>query len=133
MFDQYLSEGPEKVWRRHALTSAATRAGVKAMGLELWAKTESIASPSTTAIRVPEGVTEKAWVSTAREEFGVVFSGGFGATAGKVLRVGHMGPAAEPIYATTAITAMGGALRKLGRRVDVGAGIEAALAVIAAG
>jgi pyridoxamine--pyruvate transaminase len=133
VFDQYLSEGPEKVWKRHALTAAATRAGVKAMGLELWAKTEAIASPTTTAIRIPDGVTEKAWVSTARDEFGVVFSGGFGATAGKVLRVGHMGPVAEPIYAMTALAAMGGALRKLGRQVDVGAGIEAALAVIAAG
>jgi len=133
VFDQYLAEGPENVWRRHALTAAATRAGVKAMGLSLWAKTEAIASPSTTAIRVPDGVTEKAWVGTAREEFGVVFSGGFGATAGKVLRVGHMGPVAEPIYATTALTAMGGALRKLGHKVDVGAAIDAALEVIAKG
>ena len=35
--DQYLDEGPEKVWRRHALTARACRAGIKAMGLELWA------------------------------------------------------------------------------------------------
>ncbi len=133
VFDQYLTEGPEKVWQRHALTAAATRAGVKAMGLELWAKTEAIASPTTTAIRVPDDITEKAWVGMAREEFGVVFSGGFGATAGKVLRVGHMGPVAEPIYATLALTAMGGALKKLGKKIEVGAGIEAALKVISVG
>jgi len=133
VFDQYLDEGPEKIWSRHALTAAATRAGVKAMGLALWAKTEAIASPTTTAIRIPDGITEKTWIATAREEFGVVFSGGFGATAGKVLRVGHMGPVAEPIYATLALTAMGGALKKLGKEIDVGAGIEAALKVIAVG
>jgi pyridoxamine--pyruvate transaminase len=63
----------------------------------------------------------------------VVFSSGRGETKGKLIRIGHMGPVAEPIYATVAVTAFGGALRKLGRRVDVGAGVEAALAVIAAG
>jgi len=31
----YLSEGPERVWARHALTAAACRAGVLAMGLRL--------------------------------------------------------------------------------------------------
>jgi pyridoxamine--pyruvate transaminase len=44
-----------------------------------------------------------------------------------------MGPVAEPVYATVAVTAFGGAMRKLGKRVDVGAGVEAALAVIASG
>ena len=57
--DQYLDEGPENVWRRHALTARACRAGIKAMGLELWAKTESIASPTCTAVRVPAGVNDE--------------------------------------------------------------------------
>ena len=35
--DLYLDEGPEAVWARHALTAKACRAGVKAMGLEIWA------------------------------------------------------------------------------------------------
>ena len=34
--DRYLSERPERVWARHALTAAACRAGVLAMGLRLW-------------------------------------------------------------------------------------------------
>ena len=41
-----------------------------------------------------------------------------------------MGPVAEPIYAVVALTALGGALRKLGRKVDVGRGVDAAMAVI---
>ena len=32
--DLYLAEGPEQVWARHALTAAACRAGVLAMGLK---------------------------------------------------------------------------------------------------
>jgi pyridoxamine--pyruvate transaminase len=62
--------------------------------------------------------------------FGVVLSSGRGETKGKLIRIGHMGPVAEPIYATVAITALGGALRKLGKKVDVAVGIEAALQVI---
>lgn len=131
--DQYLDEGPEKVWHRHALTAAAARAGLKAMGLPLWAKTEAIASPTCTAVRVPEGIKDSDIIAAARSEYGVVFSTGRNDTQGKLIRIGHMGPVAEPIYAVVALTAFGGALRKLGRKVDIGAGIEAATTVIAAG
>jgi pyridoxamine--pyruvate transaminase len=130
--DQYEAEGPEKVWARHALTAAACRAGVKAMGLELWAAREEIASPTTTAVRVPDGVKDSDILAAARETLGVVFSTGRGATLGKLIRIGHMGPVAEPIYAVVAVTALAAALRRLGRKVDAGAGVDAALAVIAA-
>jgi pyridoxamine--pyruvate transaminase len=102
------------------------------MGLELWAKTESIASPTCTAVKVPAGVSDSDIIAAARERFGVVFSSGRNDTKGKLIRIGHMGPVAEPIYATVAVTAFGGALRKLGRKTDVAAGVEAALAVIEA-
>jgi pyridoxamine--pyruvate transaminase len=129
--DQYLDEGPENVWRRHELTARACRAGIKAMGLSLWAAREEIASPTTTAMRVSDGVKDKDILAAARAEYGVVFSSGRGETLGKLLRIGHMGPVAEPIYAVVAVTALGGALRRLGKSVNVGAGVEAAMAVIA--
>jgi pyridoxamine--pyruvate transaminase len=128
--DQYLDEGPEKVWARHARTSAACRAGIKAMGLQLWAARDSIAAPTCTAVRVPEGVNDKQWLATARDLYGVVFSTGRNETAGKLIRIGHMGPVAQPIYATVALTALGGALRHLGKKADLAAGLEAALSVI---
>jgi len=130
--DQYLDEGPERVWARHALTAAACRAGIKAMGLQLWAASEAIAAPTCTAVKVPAGVNDKEWLATARAFYGVVFSTGRNETAGKLIRIGHMGPVAEPIYATVALTALGGALRQLGKKVDLAAGLEAALSVIAA-
>jgi pyridoxamine--pyruvate transaminase len=130
VLDQYLDEGPKNVWHRHALTAQACRAGIKAMGLELWAKTESIASPTTTAVRIPKGLVDADIIRTARELFGVAFSTGRGETQGKLLRIGHMGLVAEPVYAVVALTALGGAIRKLGKRVDVAAGIEAAMKVI---
>jgi pyridoxamine---pyruvate transaminase len=128
--EQYLAEGPEAVWKRHALTAKACRAGIKAMGLSLWAAREEIASPTCTAVRVPDGIKDSDILAAARALYGVVFSSGRGETQGKLIRIGHMGPVAEPIYAVVAVTAFGGALKKLGRKVDVAAGVAAATAVI---
>lgn len=128
--DIYLNEGPEKVWARHALTARAMRAGVAAMGLSIWAANDKIASPTTTAMRTPEGVDEAAFRRDARARYGVVFSAGRNETLGKLTRIGHMGPTAHPIYALTALTALGGAMAAAGRKVSVGKGIDAALAVI---
>ncbi|WP_019172901.1 pyridoxamine--pyruvate transaminase [Pseudaminobacter salicylatoxidans] len=128
--DLYLNEGPEVVWARHALTAKATRAGALAMGLSLWAASEKIASPTTTSIRTPQGVDEAALRQAVRERYGVVFSSGRGETLGKLTRIGHMGPTAQPIYAVAALTALGGALNAMGQKLAVGRGIDAALAVI---
>ncbi|WP_048646839.1 pyridoxamine--pyruvate transaminase [Nitratireductor soli] len=128
--DLYLDEGPETVWARHALTARATRAGVKALGLSLWAACEAIASPTTTTIRTPDGIDEAKLRQAARERYGVVLSGGRGATQGKLTRIGHMGPTAQPIYAIAGLTAFAGALNALGHRVETGRGIDAAMAVI---
>jgi pyridoxamine--pyruvate transaminase len=128
--DGYLEEGPATVWARHALTARACRAGVKAMGLSLWPAREAIAAPTVTAVRVPDGCKDTDIVAAARELFGTVFSRGRNETLGKLLRIGHMGPAAEPGYVPVALCALGGALRRLGRSVDVAAGVEAALSEI---
>ena len=128
--DLYLDEGPEHVWARHAVTAAACRAGVVALGLELWPAREEIAAPTATVIRVPAVIEEAQLRATVRRLYGVVLSGGRGATAGRVTRIGHMGPSAQPIYATVAVAALGGALRALGYPVDIGAGVAATLSAI---
>jgi len=131
--DLYLMEGPERVWARHALTAAACRAGVLAMGLRLWPADERTASPTATAVRIPATIDDAALRAAARARYGVVFSSGRGETQGKLLRIGHMGPTARPMYAVVALTALGGALRALGHPLEVAAGMAAALAVIDAG
>ena len=129
--DLYLDEGPENVWARHALTAAACRAGVKAMGLEIWPAREEIASPTTTAVQDsrPESPTRRCGPRCA-SRYGVAFSSGRGETLGKLVRIGHMGPTARPLYAVIALSALGGALNSLGRKTDIGAGVDAAMAVI---
>lgn len=128
--DLYLEEGPEAVWARHATTAKACRAGIRAMGLELWPASEEIASPTTTAVTVPAGADADALLDAARRIYGVGFSAGRDETKGRLLRIGHMGPTARPLYAVLALTALGGAVRASGLPADVGAGVEAALAVI---
>ncbi|MGY6708263.1 MAG: pyridoxamine--pyruvate transaminase [Rhizobiaceae bacterium] len=128
--DLYLAEGPENVWARHALTAKATRAGIRGMGVEIWAARDEIASPTTTAVRIPEGIDEAALRAEARSRYGVVFSSGRSETLGKLTRIGHMGPTAQPIYAIAALAAFGGALEALGFKTDTAAGIAAAMAEI---
>jgi pyridoxamine--pyruvate transaminase len=131
--DLYLAEGPEQVWARHARTAAACRAGVLAMGLSLWPADARTASPTTTAVRIPGSLAVAAIRAAARARYGVVFSSGRGATLGKLLRIGHMGPTARPMYAVVAVAALGGAMRALGHPLEVAAGVAAALAAIDAG
>lgn len=129
--DRYLGEGPEAVWARHATTAAAMRAGVVAMGLELWAARPAIASPTCTAVKLPAGVDETALRTLMKRRYGVVISSGRAETFNRLVRIGHMGPTAHPLYAVVALTALGGAIAELtGRAIDIGAGVAAAEAVI---
>jgi pyridoxamine--pyruvate transaminase len=128
--DRYLDEGPAAVWDRHAQTAAATRAGVRALGLDIWAKRDEIASPTCTAVKMPDGVDAREVIATARARYGVSMSTGRADTLSKLIRIGHMGPTAEPIYALIAIGALGGALLAHGIEVDVRAGLGAAQAYI---
>lgn len=129
--DRYLGEGPEAVWARHATTAAAMRAGVVAMGLELWAARPAIASPTCTAVKLPAGVDETALRILMKRRYGVVISSGRAETFNRLVRIGHMGPTAHPLYAVVALTALGGAIAELtGRAIDIGAGVAAAEAVI---
>lgn len=122
----YLAEGPERVWARHALTARAMRAGVRAMGLSLWAAEEAIAAPSLTSVRLPKGVDGDAVLAEARRRHGVAILGGQGSTAGRLLRIAHMGPTARPLLALIAVAALGHAMTAAGHAVDVAAGLVAA-------
>ncbi len=126
----YLAEGEQAVWDRHALTARATRAGILAAGLTLWAAREEIASPTCTAVATPEGVDEPALRALIRQRYGVMLSSGRAETLGRLTRIGHMGPTARPIYAPVAVAAIAGGMQAMGVKVDLGAGVAAAMAVI---
>lgn len=127
--DQVLEEGLEASIARHEAAARQCRAGVRAMGLRLWPKTEQIAAACVTAIAVPEGLGHETVRDHVRDNYGVMLSGGQG--AGNLVRIGHMGPTARGLNPTVGLMALGRSLTDLGARVSVGAGVEAALAVLA--
>ena len=128
--DQALEEGIDAVVARHEAAAAVTRAGARAMGLELWAVREEIASACVTSIRLPDSIDNALVRDLAREKYGVMLSHGQG--AGNLIRLSHMGPTAGGLYSIVGLAALGRTLADLGMPVDVGAGLETALAVLAA-
>jgi len=115
---------------RHALAARATRAGVRALGLELWPRSEEYAASCVTAVRCPEGVDVGATLLHIRERYGVMLSGGYGELKQKLFRLGHMGPAARSLNPLVAVSAFGRGLADQGVDVNVGAGAEAVLATL---
>lgn len=105
---QLVAEGLESVLARHADRARQTREGVKRLGLELFCE-ERVASDTVTAIKVPDGVDGNAIAAKMRDELDVEISGGQGALAGKIWRIGHMGWC-EPEHIDDCISALGKAL-----------------------
>jgi pyridoxamine--pyruvate transaminase len=60
----------------------------------------------------------------------VMLSPGYGEIKQKLVRLGHMGPAARSLNPVVALAAFGRGLADLGARVDIGAGVDAALEVL---
>jgi pyridoxamine--pyruvate transaminase len=125
-----LDDGLDAVIRRHDTAAAACRAGIKAMGLELWPRSESYAANCVTAIRCPDGVEVKPVLGHIRERYGVMLSGGYGELTGRLFRIGHMGPGTRSLFPVVALSAFGRGLADSGVSVDIGSGVEAALEVL---
>ncbi len=68
----------------------ATRAAVEALNLELFPD-KRYASDTLSAIRYPEGITDKDFRGILKEKHGVVMAGGQEHIKGKIFRIGHMG------------------------------------------
>jgi len=127
--EQVLEEGVERSIARHERAARACRAGVRAMGLELWPRSEEISAACATAIAVPSGLDDLDVRRHARERYGVMISAGQG--AGNLVRIGHMGPTANGLHPVVGLVAVGRTLADLGARVRIGEGVEAALELLA--
>ena len=127
---ELLDEGLEASIARHERVFAACWAGVEAMGLRPWPVSRDIASACVTAVRVPDGLSDAQVRDHVREHYGVQLSAGQG--AGNIIRLGHMGATARPILAVAGLAALGRSLADLGARVDVGAGVAAAMGSLSA-
>ncbi len=124
---QVIEEGIERHAARHQTIARACRAGVRALGLKLWAAREEIAAPCVTGVAIPEGIEDEALRGLMRDRYGVMISGGYGDLAGKLFRLGHMGPAAHPTHLAAQLAVLERALVDLGHPVQLGAGVGAAM------
>jgi aspartate aminotransferase-like enzyme len=116
-------EGYANIFARHAACAAAARAGLAALGFELFAD-PAHASKTVTAASLPDGV-DWSVLNRAMRSRGLVVAGGQDRLAGKILRVGHLG-SVQPSDVVDAIDVVGQSMRELGRDVDVEGAIRAA-------
>jgi aspartate aminotransferase-like enzyme len=125
-----LEEGLEASFDRHVRLGRATRAGVKALGLELFSPDEDRSSV-VTAIRAPAAVDATDVVKGLRDRFGITIANGQGELKGKIFRLGHIGWF-DVFDITTQIAAVELVLTELGVDIERGVAVTAAVEAFSA-
>lgn len=113
--------GLENLWNHYARLAQSVRAGVQALGLELFAQ---VPSNALTAVKVPDGIDGRKLVERLRAVYGVTIAGGQGALKGKIFRVTHMGDY-DHLDMVALMAALELTLRDLGWKFELGAGVAA--------
>ena len=126
-----LDGGLDAAFERHVRLGRACRAGIKAMGLELFSPDED-RSAIVTAARMPEGMDAADLTLALRERHGVTIAGGQGALKGTIFRIGHIGWYDEFDIAT-ALSAVELVLGELGAPIERGVAAMRALEVYSEG
>lgn len=116
-------EGIEAVFRRHEMLADATRAAVKALGLELYAPHSP--SNAVTAVKVPEGIQGGKLKNLFFEKFGITVAGGQDQAKGKIIRIAHLGYY-ERLDMVMVISALEMLLKEMGHAFELGTGVKAA-------
>jgi alanine-glyoxylate transaminase / serine-glyoxylate transaminase / serine-pyruvate transaminase len=121
-------EGLENVFARHKRHSAATRAAVKAWGLETQCQDANAHSPALTGVVMPEGHDADNFRKVVLENFDMSLGTGLNKIKGKVFRIGHIGHFNDlMLMGTLSGVEMGLDLAKVPHRKD---GVLAAMDVL---
>ena len=113
--------GLENCWTHYERMATATRAGMKALGLEIFPQNPSSAL---TAVRVPQTVDGKSFTKTLHDKYGVTVAGGQAQLKGKIYRVAHMGDY-DHLDMTAMMAAVEMALADHNWKFEWGAGLSA--------
>jgi serine---pyruvate transaminase len=116
-------EGLDDVLARHQILARATRAGVGAMGLDLFGDPDE-RSTVVTAVELPEDV-DGVKVPGALRKLGITANGGQDHLKGRILRIAHCGYFGA-FDIVTSLSGLEMVLAQLGREVDHGVAAGAA-------
>ncbi|MCZ7587934.1 MAG: alanine--glyoxylate aminotransferase family protein [Gaiella sp.] len=119
-----LEDGLEAAFARHRALGRACRAGIKAIGLELYSPDDDSAAVLTGAL-TPEGVDAIELRLALRDRHGITVAGGHGELVSRLFRIGHIGHVTIDDLAE-ALTAVEVELREAGAVVEVGHAVAAA-------
>jgi len=125
-----MEEGIDERLKRHARTSAALRAGVEALGLEVLADPQYRLNPLTAAL-IPEGVDEAVVRRQLIKDYNIEIGGGLGDLQGKVWRIGLMGESARESNVFAFLSALERILPDQGYEVAYGSSLAAAQQALA--
>ena len=120
-------EGIENVWKRHARMAAAARAGMRALGLELFAQQPA---DGLTVAKVPAGIDAAVLLGKLEKQYGLRLTGGQDTLKGKIIRLGHMGYI-DQFDVLAALSGLELVLKELGHKFEDGVGVAAAQRVLA--
>ena len=122
------NEGLEAIFARHTRHRSAAQAGMKAIGLPLFAA-EGHGSPAITAV-APDGIDAEQLRKAVKERFDILLAGGQDHLKGKVFRIGHLGYVCDRDV-LTAVSAIEATLQSLGLHGgNMGVGVAAAAAAL---
>lgn len=116
-------EGLEARFARHGQIARAFRAGLEALGLQLFTGAGCLAE-TLSVVLLPQDIEDAAFRREMASR-GVVVAGGLGPIAGKAFRLGHMGNIGAAEIATT-LGAIECSLRTLGLAIEPGSAMAAA-------
>ena len=120
-----LEEGLEACFARHRRNHLALKAGLGAIGIS-YASQEGHQLPMLNAVRIPDGVDDKALRKELLERFGIEIGGGLGVYAGKVWRIGLMGHASRQKNVLAVVAAIEQLFAEAGQGGELGTGVAAA-------
>jgi (S)-ureidoglycine-glyoxylate aminotransferase len=124
-----LEEGIDNGVARHRLTSAALRAGLEAMGLELYGDANHRMA-NVTGVYIPKAIKDGEKVRAEMlNDFGIEIGTSFGPLVGKIWRIGTMGYVCRKSNVLRCLGALEAVLRRNGFSPPPGAAIDAAYKV----
>jgi (S)-ureidoglycine---glyoxylate transaminase len=119
------AEGLKARWHRHHRAGAALKAGLQAMGLQLFGD-ERHRAPMIALVEVPDGVSEPGVRQQLLEDHGIEIMAAFGPLRGRVWRIGTMGANARVECVLAVLSALETVLASRGVDLEPGAGVTAA-------